>query len=86
MLDAYSSDWLVLEKEIEEGATIGSLLTDIAIGNADFRKGVFDPDVGQVNSLVNIFLNDSHLQFSGVAEVKLNDGDILMLLPLYAGG
>ena len=86
MLNAQGSDWSVLEMHIGETTTIETLLADIAISNARFRKAVFDPDSGQVNKLLNIFLNDNLLQLSEVKEAKLSDGDTLLLLPLYAGG
>ncbi|MFC1988602.1 MoaD/ThiS family protein [Chloroflexota bacterium] len=75
-----------LEQEIGEGATIGSLLTDIALSNPDFRKMVFNPDVGKVSDQVNVVLNDSLLQLPGVTETKLNDRDSIIILPVYAGG
>jgi len=86
MLNAGGSDWSVLEMHIGEVTTIETLLADIAISNARFRKAVFDPDSGQVNKLINIILNDRLLQFSEVTGTKLNDGDTLLLLPIYAGG
>lgn len=86
MLNAQGFDWSVIEMNVGEMTTVETLLADIAIGNAHFRKAVFDPDSGQVNKLVNIFLNDNLLQPSEVKETKVSDGDTLLLLPLYAGG
>ena len=73
-------------REIEEGTTIGSLLDEIAISNAHFHKVVFNPDLGKVSDQVIAILNDSLLQLPEVAEVKLNDGDSIIILPVYAGG
>ena len=86
MLNAQSSDWLILEKEIEEGVTVASLLADIAASHTDFRKVVFNPDVGKVGDQVNVFLNDNLLQIPDITDTKLNDGDSIMLLPVYSGG
>ncbi len=86
MLDAQSSDWLILEKEIGEEATIGSILADLAFSHTNFRKAVFNPDVGKVSDQVNVVLNNSLLQIPDVTEAKLNDGDIVLLLPVYSGG
>ncbi len=85
-LNAQGSDWFTLEKEIEEGTTIGDLLVDLAFSYTGFRKVVFNPDAGQVGDQVIVFLNDSHLQDSDVAKAKLNDGDTITLLHVYAGG
>lgn len=86
MLNTQGSDWSILEMDIGEVTTIKTLLAHIAINNAHFRKAVFNPDSGQVNKLINIIVNDRLLQFSEVTETELNDGDTLLLLPIYAGG
>lgn len=86
MLDARNSDWLVLEKETQEGTTIGDLLADLASSYTDFRKAIFNPDVGKVNDQVMVILNDNLLPYSEVTEAKLNDGDSIMLVPVYFGG
>ncbi|MFC1976858.1 MoaD/ThiS family protein [Chloroflexota bacterium] len=86
MLNKQSSGWFILEKEIGEGTTIGGLLADLASSHTGFRKVVFNPDAGKIGDQVIIFLNDSHLQDSDVAKAKLNDGDIITLVHVYAGG
>ncbi len=86
ILDTQSSDWLIFEKEIGEGTTICDLLADLAFSHTDFRKVVFNPDVGKVSDQVMVFLNGSLLQDPEVTEVKLNDGDSIMLLPVFEGG
>ena len=86
MLNKQSSGWFILEKEIEEGTTIGDLLVDLASSHTGFRKVVFNPDAGKVGDQVVVFLNDSHLQDSAVAKARLNDGDIITLVHVYAGG
>ena len=80
------SDSLILEKEMAEEATIGSLLADFAFSHPDFSKEVFNTDVGKVGDQVVVILNGSLLQCPDVTEVKLNDGDSVMLLPVFAGG
>ncbi|MFC1534025.1 MoaD/ThiS family protein [Thermodesulfobacteriota bacterium] len=86
VLDAEGSDWVILEKEDSEWAAIGDLLTDLASGHSDFRKEVYDPFTGRVGDGVLIVLNGSLLQPADVAEVKLKEGDIVLLLPVFAGG
>ena len=86
MMNTQSSGWFILEKEIGEGVTVGDLLTDLALSYTDFRKVVFNPDIGKVGEQVNVFLNDSLLQLSDITDTKLNDGDSIMLLPVYSGG
>ncbi len=86
MLNTLSSDWLILEKEIGEEATIGNLLAELALGSPEFQKAVFDPSTGKNSGQVMVFLNNSILRYSDIAETKLNDGDSVMLLPVYLGG
>lgn len=86
MLNKQSSGWFTLEKEIEEGTTIGDLLVELASNHAGFRKVVFNPDAGEVSDQVVVFLNDSHLQDSDIAKARLNDGDTITLLHVYTGG
>ncbi|MFC1864641.1 MoaD/ThiS family protein [Chloroflexota bacterium] len=86
IVNAKGSDWFILEKEIGEGTTIGDLFSDLAFHYADFRKVVFNPDSGQVSDEVLVVLNDSLLQVPDVTGVKLNDGDNVILLPVYSGG
>jgi len=86
MLNAQGSDWLILEKEIGEETTIGGLLADLTSSYTDFRKVVFNPYVGTVSDQLIVILNNSLLQGPDVTEAKLNDGDSVMLLPVYTGG
>lgn len=86
LLKAQGSDWLILEREIGEGTTIGDLLAELTFSYTGFRKMVFNPDVGKVSDQLIVILNESLLQGPDVTEVKLNDGDSIMLLPVYTGG
>ncbi len=86
MMNAQSSGWLTIDEEIGEGTKIGDLLVDLAFSYTDFRKVVFNPDIGEVSDQVLVVLNNSLLQDPGVTETELNDGDIIILLPVYTGG
>ena len=80
------ADWLILEEEVGEETTIGDLLAGLGSSYADFRKAVFNPETGKVSDQVNIVLNDTLLPFPEVTEAKLNNGDSIILLPVYTGG
>ena len=86
ILNNQGTDWLTFEKEVREGATIGDLLADYVAGYKDFDKVVLDPDTGKITDQINIVLNDSLIPFPDAMEAKLADGDIVTLLPVYAGG
>ena len=86
VLNGQASDWFTLEQEIGDTETVSDLLTELALNDDDFRKTVFNPDVGKISEQINVFLNDSLLQFPDVNEKKLSDGDSIMLLPVFSGG
>jgi sulfur carrier protein ThiS len=85
-LNASGAEWLILEREIAERSTIGDLFTDIAFTDAEFRQVVFEPNTGKINDLVVVILNDKLLHDVRIPESTLNDGDIVILLPVYMGG
>ncbi|MFC1937549.1 MoaD/ThiS family protein [Chloroflexota bacterium] len=86
VLRSQGSDWLILEKEVAEGATIGDLLADLAPDYHNFRHAVFDPDTRQISEEVMIILNDSLLQFPDATEARLTNGDRVMLALVFSGG
>ncbi|MFC2071952.1 MoaD/ThiS family protein [Chloroflexota bacterium] len=86
ILDAQSSDWLTVEKEVGEGATIRDLLADLVSNYDGFREVAFNPDVGEVSDEFIVLLNDNLMQDSDITETKLNDGDSIMLLDVVVGG
>ncbi len=83
MLHAPHSDMLILEKE---KATVGDLLSNLAAKYTDFDKVVFNPQLGEAADQVIIVLNDSLLQDTDMTGIKLNDGDSIVLLPVFSGG
>ena len=50
------------------------------------RKVVFNPNLGKVNDQLAVVINGSILQLPDAAEAKLNDGDIISLIPIIDGG
>ena len=83
--DERATDWIILEKQIQEGTTIGDLFADLASTYTDFRRAVFDSKTSKVNEQVMVVLNDSLLEFP-VTEIKLKTDDIITILLVYAGG
>ncbi len=79
-------DWVILEPEIAEGATIGDLLAKMASGHVEFRQAIFDPGARRVSDEILVVLNDSLVPSPEAAEARLNDGDSVILLPVYSGG
>ena len=86
IMDSGASDWFVLEKEIGNETTLCDLLTDLALSNSEFHKAVFNPDERTISDQINIILNHKLLNFPHEIDTKLTDGDVVTLLPVYAGG
>ena len=80
-----TSDWFVLEREIGKETTIRDLLINIALSNAEFRKAVFNPDEVTVSDRIDIVLSKKLLNFPCEMDIKLSDGDVVTLLPMYSG-
>jgi molybdopterin converting factor small subunit len=85
-MDPDTSDWFIIEKEIGKETTIRDFLTDLAANNSGFRDVVFNPDEGTVGDQIAIVINQKLLDIPREMDIKLNDGDVITLLPVYAGG
>ena len=79
------SGWLTLEKEITEGSSISDLLAGIATTYPGLRESVFNPDTGRVDERINVALNDQVLNSRDMSQVKLNDGDTIMVVHSHWG-
>ena len=86
VLNPESSDWFVLDRQIGEKTTLCDLLAELAISNIEFRNAVFNPDEGIINDGINIILNQKLLNSPLEINKKLNDGDVIVILPSLAGG
>ena len=80
------SDWLIIKKEMEKGRTLVDLLSAVAPSYAKFCKAVFNPDTKQFSDEVMVILNGNLVQRPSIMEIKLNDGDIVMLVLMFIGG
>ena len=86
MLNKSVADWVVVDKEIGENAKIRDVFVDLALTYPDFRMIVFDLDMGTVNDRVMISINNELVQLVDVTEAEINNGDIVIITPVYADG
>ncbi|MFH1639702.1 MAG: MoaD/ThiS family protein [Chloroflexota bacterium] len=86
MIHPGTADWLIFEKEIGDATTVGDILTDLASKNHSFCERIFNPVAGTVSDQVDIVLNQKLLHFPGETDTRLNDGDVVILIPVYTGG
>jgi molybdopterin converting factor small subunit len=75
-----------IEMEAEERSTVGSLLAELDIKlDGRLSKLLYNED-GSSNNMVRIFLNGRDIHFLDEKASTLGDGDIILLLPVLAGG
>jgi len=85
-LDMNSSGWLTLEKEVAESTTINDFLLGMVAAYPGFREAVYNPDTGLPIEQLNFVLNNRLLTYREMSEIKLSNGDTVILIPLYTGG
>jgi MoaD family protein len=76
----------ILETKVEEGETVCTLLGHLAARYPRFAQIVFDAKSKSVSEEVSLFLNGRRLELLSGLETKLEDGDVLGLLPFISGG
>ena len=77
---------VVLEKEVDEGATIRDLLEEIISDNQEVRKVLFEADTGRLAGYIALVLNGRFVELSGGLDTELKPGDTLRLMPGFSGG
>jgi hypothetical protein len=78
--------WLTMEREVEEGTSVGDFLMGMATAYPGFREAVYSPDAGLVTEQINLVINDRLLTYREIMQTGLSDGDTLTVFPLYVGG
>lgn len=74
------------EAEVEAaGATLGELLADLESRYPGLTLG-FREEGGALQRHVNIYVNGEDVRYIGSLETKVEDGDIVSILPAVAGG
>ena len=62
------------------------MFTELALQEPDFRKVVFNPEIGNVGDQIHVVLNGQLLTFTEALETELHDGDLLFLITVFTGG
>ena len=73
------------QKAVEaSGATVREVLDDLESRHPGLKETVMTE--GEIHRFVNIYLNDEDIRFLEKLDTRLNDGDVLSVLPALAGG
>jgi MoaD family protein len=73
-------------KSVEaKGDTLSALIDDLD-GRYAGLKGRLITDDGSLHRFVNVYVNDEDIRFLGALDAKLDEGDVVAILPAVAGG
>lgn len=85
-IDRKAEGHLVLEEIIDAGTTIGDLMRKLASQYQTFGDAIFDSETDKMSGNVAIALNDRLVEALGGLDTPVNDGDIIKLFAVIAGG
>jgi sulfur-carrier protein len=68
-----------------EGDTVRDLLGDLDRRYPGIAGQLLNAD-GSLHRFVNVYVNDEDVRFLGALDAKLDDGDVVAILPAVAGG
>ncbi|MBI5968900.1 MAG: MoaD/ThiS family protein [Deltaproteobacteria bacterium] len=74
------------QEPFQEGETLGNLLNRLSSRLPPFGKFIFDADSQRLHPQVNFIFRDKAGDLVKDFGRKLNDGDKIVFLPVYAGG
>jgi molybdopterin synthase sulfur carrier subunit len=68
-----------------EGRTVRDLIGDLEHRYPGISGQLLTED-GALHRFVNVYVNDEDIRFLGALDAKLDDGDVVAILPAVAGG
>lgn len=85
MLRADCGGAAVLEMELSETATLGTLFASLADTHPRLERRVRD-EQGEVRRFVNVYVNGDESRRLGGMSAALGDGAVVQIIPSVAGG
>lgn len=79
-------DWVLVEKDVRDGATVAGLLSDLVATYPGFREAVYNPESGAMSEQIGVVLNGQLLSFSEISGARLSNDDDVLVQPIYSGG
>ena len=77
---------MVLEEEMEEGSTLKDLLNELAITHHEVIKYFYGLKDRKLTGAAAIALNGSLIQTLNGLETRINNSDVIAVVPLLVGG
>lgn len=67
------------------GATVGEVFSELVERYPGMRPNLLD-EQGGMHRFVNVYKNDEDIRYLEQLDTKVDDGDVLSILPAVAGG
>jgi molybdopterin converting factor small subunit len=68
-----------------EGSTLGELIQNVDRAHPGFASQLLEPS-GAQRQFVNIYVNDEDVRYLEGLETRVEEGDVISILPAVAGG
>ena len=68
-----------------EASTVSALIEELESECPGIKNRLCE-ESGDVRRFINLYVNDEDIRFLDGVETKLNDGDIVSIIPAIAGG
>jgi sulfur-carrier protein len=68
-----------------DGATVGEVFQDLVTRYPSIRGNLLD-EGGGLHKFVNVYKNDDDIRYLDQLDTKVEDGDVLSIIPAVAGG
>ena len=68
-----------------DGATVGEVFATLVERYPGLRGNLLDDD-GKLHKFVNVYKDDDDIRYLDGLDTKLDNGDVLSILPAVAGG
>lgn len=68
-----------------DGATVGEVFSDLTSRYPGLADQLVDPD-GSLHKFVNVYCNDDDIRYLDQLDTKVDNGDVISILPAVAGG
>ncbi len=81
-----SDSCALLEEEIEEGTTVRNFFEQLSEKYSAFHERIFEREKGRISPEVVVTLNDRIVDPLELSDRILEDGDKIILLPMFSGG
>ena len=85
-IEALKLGHLVFEKDIEDGATVKDIFNELAVTHQEIVELAFDIQTQRLTGTMAVILNGSTIEALNGIETKLNNGDVIVVVPIAIGG